>query len=299
MALPKEDDKDKKDPDDLKKVTVPDDNVDDDTGKNKDIDLDQDDEHKNLNKLPDNERNKAFAALRKEAAEAKAERDALKERMKEYEASVKQREENYIDRANREALAQQNRYNAPQREVIGGIPVPQTSKEWDELAETNWQAAVDLRSIMRARELQEQQRQNAKMSADLDESKNRVLKTHPELNDETSIKTKYFRKVLDSNPEYLRMSKGPILAMRDMEELMIEDGIPAEEVYSSRSIKQVVDRTINDRKTLSGSGGKGSSGDTNKRTVSLTKDEQEFCKSQGLSFEDYAREKLSKERKVS
>jgi hypothetical protein len=246
----------------------------------KTLDLDEEDAiDKELQGLD----NKAFAAMRREAAEAKKERDALKQRIADYEKRATQ------------PAPQAQVYNpapAQNREVIGGIPVPQTKAEWDALARTNWQDAVDLRSVIKAREVHAEVRKVDTANRTMEESKQRVLSRHPELNDDNSEKTQIYRMVLDKNPEYLTMSKGPVLAMRDMEEEMETRGYTREQIFDS---SKAVARNEATRVTRGALTGGGRMPEKSGRTVQLSKDDLEFCKNNDLDPKDYAKEKLALE----
>jgi hypothetical protein len=229
---------------------------------------------------------KAFAAMRKEATEAKRERDALSKRIQEYEK-------------NRNTPAPQvappiNNIN-PNREVIGGIPVPETKEEWDALARRDWQAAVDLRSIISARKVRDEHVKTERATQALNESKEKVIQKHPELNDINTEKSKIFLNILDRNPEYLTMSKGPILAMRDMEDEMEALGYSKEQIFETKKIANVNEATRINRGALT-SGGRMVE-KSNGRTVQLSKDDLEFCKNMGLDPVDYAKERLNREGK--
>ena len=246
----------------------------------KTLDLDEEDatdkEFKSLD-------NKAFAAMRREAAEAKRERDALKTRIADYEKRAAQP-------APQPAVYQPP--PNPNREMIGGVPVPQTKQEWDALARHDWQTAVDMRSIIAARRVQEDVKRVDTSTRVMEDSKQRVLSRHPELNDGASEKSKIYLEVLDKNPEYLTMSKGPVLAMRDMEEEMEARGYTREQIFDNKKAVARNEATRVNRGALT-SGGRMPAGQG--RTVQLSKDDLEFCKTQGLDPKDYAKEKLALE----
>jgi len=260
----------------VKDIDVPDDQVDD--VKEKDIDLDEEDTNDEEFKKLDN---KAFAALRKEAADAKREREELRRKVSEYEKRP-------VQRVEQAPVVDTNK----RREMIGGIPVPETKEEWNKLAREDWQAAVDLRSIINARKVADEVRSVERTSRTLDEAKNKVLQKHPELADGTTEKGKIYLNILERNPEYLTMSKGPILAMRDMEDEMESLGYTRDQIFASKKVVAQNEATRVSRGALT-SGGK--MPEKTARTVSLSKDDLEFCKSQGIDPKDYARERLQLE----
>lgn len=258
-------------------IEVPADDV--DTSKPKDIDLDAEDTNDAEFKKLDN---KAFAAMRKEAADAKRERDEMRKKINDYEkrpAPVAQPAPVVQDPNRR-------------REIIGGVVVPETKAEWDALARQDWQAAVDLRSIISARKVQEESRKVEQTTRSLDESKNKVLQRHPELADANSEKGKIYLNILERNPEYLTMSKGPVLAMRDMEDEMESLGYTKEQIFDSKKVVAQNEATRISRGALTNSG---RMPEKSARTVTLSKDDLEFCKTQGIDPKDYARERLELE----
>jgi len=252
----------------------------DDTPADKTVDLDEEDTNDAEFKKLDN---KAFAALRKEAAEAKKQRDELSRKVKDYES--------------RQATPPVHRETQPKdlrnREIIGGVVVPETKEEWDALARKDWQTAVDLRSIISARKVRDEHVQVERATRTLDESKNKVIQRHPELEDVNSEKSKIFLKILDQNPEYLTMSKGPILAMRDMEEEMESLGYTRDQIFDNKKVLASNEAKRISRSSLTNSGKIVDS--PSGRKVQLSKDDMEFCKSQGIDPVDYAKQKLELE----
>jgi hypothetical protein len=245
----------------------------------KEVDLDEEDAKVADFKKLDQQ---AFYALRKEAAEAKKEREELRKRVADYEKQAKApvpQPAPVVDTTRR-------------REMIGGIPVPETKAEWDALARSDWQAAVDLRSIIKAREVTGEVRKAELAARTLDESKNKVLQRHPELADAQTEKGKIYLEILDRNPEYLTMSKGPILAMRDMEDEMESRGFTKDQIFDSKKAAAQSDATRVSRGALTAAG---RMPEKSARTVTLSKDDLEFCKSQGIDPKDYAKERLNLE----
>lgn len=259
-------------------IEVPDDDA---TPTEKEVDLDEEDTNDADFKKLDN---KAFAALRKEATDAKREREELRKKVSDYEK-----------RAAPSAPVVAAPVTDPnrRREVIGGITVPETKAEWDALARNSWQDAVDLRAIIKSREVRDEHLRVEKTNRELDESKNRVMQRHPELADANSEKGKIFLSILDKNPEYLTMSKGPILAMARMEDEMEALGYTKEQIFYTKKAAAQTEATRVTRGALTSSG---RMPEKSGRTVTLSKDDMEFCKTQGIDPKDYARERLELEK---
>lgn len=229
--------------------------------------------------------NKAFAAMRIKNREL----------AKQVEEAKKEREELARLRAERQAApvadeVQEQRVPRNRR-VINGIPVPETEKEWDDLARRNWRTAVDLRSIVNAEQVNEQVYQQREAARVMEDSKQKVLSKHPELNDASTEKSQVYLQILRENPEYLRMAKGPMIAMREMEERMSEAGTLGD-VSKAHADGARSEAARQQRVAVVASGGK-VSGTPGAKTVTLTKDELEMCEHSGLDPKAYAKQKLA------
>jgi hypothetical protein len=128
--------------------------------------------------------------------------------------------------------------------------------------------------------LDEDRRKNAYFSTfekTLEDSKARVLKRHPELEDQASIKSQVMLEILNQKPDLTTNPYGPIIAMNEMEDELERRGYkekPAPRVATVSSLPQtrVVPQTS--------------------KTVTLTKDEIEFCKEHNIDPKIYAQNKL-------
>jgi hypothetical protein len=171
-----------------------------------------------------------------------------------------------------------------------GVSIPQSDAEWDILAKKDWKLAVDMRSHVQAQEIVRQNSQLTANNSVLEKSKERVIARHPELNDQSSEKTKIYLRILQENPQYLQDPKGPVHAMRDMEEYM-EDvlGYTPEEIVKAR--KEGERRATDRQRRVDLSSSKGRTSLTGGNTVTLSKDELEFCKYHNIDPKEYARNK--------
>jgi hypothetical protein len=266
----------------LEDVVVPEEEA--DPAAPKVVNLDEEDENDRIAKLDRKSQNDAFAAMRKEAAEAKREREELKKKVADYEARMNQPQ----------AQPQTAQYVPPQgqREHIGGVPVPQTKAEWDALARQDWQQAVSLMSVIKSREEYAKYRGAERSAVTMEESKQRVLQRHPELADVSSDKSRIFLSILDRNPEYLTMSKGPIVAMREMEEELEAKGYTRDQIFDSKKVQAQQEAT---RVTRGSRTGGGKMPEKQGRTIQLSKDDLEFCRANDLDPKDYAKERLAME----
>ena len=169
------------------------------------------------------------------------------------------------------------------------VGVPKTPEEWDALAEKDWRKAVDLRSETNARRIIKEAQTFSSNEKNLLESKQRVLARHPELNDNNSEKSKIFLQICQDNPDYLANSRGPVYAMRDMEDRMEMMGYKKEEIVSAEKAgaKRESDRL--NRIALGSNKAREISSDTSK--VVITADEMEFCKYHDIDPKEFARNK--------
>ncbi len=195
--------------------------------------------------------------------------------------------------------AQQARVSTPQyappaqpqqyqeRPLFKGKPIPQTDDEWNQLAQTDWRLAVDMRAHERAQEIIQASSNIAKSNSILEESKKKVLDRHPELANGESEKAKIYMKIIQENPQYLTDPRGPVHAMRDMEEYM-EDvlGYERSEIISARREGADKERMRLNRTALVSSAGRTAMKPGN--TVVLSKDDLEFCKFNGIDPKEYA-----------
>lgn len=242
----------------------------DDKG-DEDLEIDLDDEDDvEAAKRAERDRNKAFAAMRIENKQLKESVDNLSQQVQGISKP------------------------APvQRPAPTGLP--QTDAEWDDLAEKDWKKAVDLRSIQNAQNIVQQQKAAASAMSTLEKSKQRVLALHPEIDDDNSEKAKIFKNIINENPDYLNLPKGPLYAMRDMEDYMENElGYKRSEIRNAEDKGAKREASRQNRIILNKGSGRVNAG--SKNTVVLSRDELEFCKFQEIDPKEYARnkKKLSK-----
>jgi hypothetical protein len=162
--------------------------------------------------------------------------------------------------------------------------------EWDTKLQKDWkstvremarQEAAELRKIETAQQQAEYQRQQSLNL--LENNKRQVLTKHSELNDEGSAKADIYRTILQEKPEYLNNPFGPVLAMRDMEDRLREQGImdtPTQQIVQKEVARQA--------RTGASVLPKGTSASGNQR-ITLSKEQKEFCDANGLKYENYGR----------
>ena len=191
-----------------------------------------------------------------------------------------------------DALARQNQEFS---ERLKTIPQKQEKREEeldeiDKLAEKDWKAAVRKLADERATELfkkhqdeyVEAQKKQAKLS-ELEKSKSTVMARYPNIEDETTEESKFYREVLSQDSSLLSNIHGPEIAMYRMEEHMRSLGkVP-------KPVKQMVEKEVNrlTRASVSNVTGRPA---TNGNKITLTAEQQEFCDHNGIRYEDYARQ---------
>jgi len=240
------------------------------------IDLD---EEEDKSSREEKDRNKAFASMRIENKQLKDSVDKLNQTVSELSNTS----------AQKTSIKAEDTYS----------DIPKTDEEWDKLAQTDWKKAVDLRSIQNAQNILKQQQHAEKSESTLTESKQKVLAVHPELNDNNSEKAKIYLSILDQNPDYLTQPRGPLYAMRDMEDYMENTlGYKRGEIRSAEKAGAQREASRQNRIVLNKGAGRSGTETTGNKVV-LSKDEMEFCKFQEIDPKEYAKnkQKLSKSHK--
>jgi len=228
------------------------------------VDLDEEDDEE------DTPANKAFAAMRVENRELKRTVDELK---------------TAVEGINTRPDA------APATSSIidSNDPRNWSEAQWDDLAKSDWKKAVDLRSKLQAEEINREVTHTTEFNRVLEESKQKVLTRHPELNNPNSEKAKVYRNIVVANPEYTNQKKGPLSAMYEMEEYMEKNmGYKREEIIKAELQGRQAEAARTNRVQLTSISGHNLS-EGNK--VTITKDEMDFCKLQGIDPKVYATNK--------
>jgi len=176
-------------------------------------------------------------------------------------------------------------YQPPQRVQQDGAKDP-----YDEMVEKDWKQAV--RTLAREeaqaeRRIQIQQDYQAKLEQQkvtlLEQSKQKVLAKYPDINDQDSEIAKKYMRILNQNQDYLRNDRGPILAMRDMEDELRDEGRLDE--VSRKAVEKEVNRQVRTGATTLP---KPSNGAGSPNKISLTREQKELCDNHNMRYEDYA-----------
>jgi len=253
---------------------------DDDTGDDEgSVEIDLDEEDDDGTQTPSD---KAFAAMRVENKELKQTVDALKQsvdnlnQVDDTPAYVPPTDTNKYDPNNSRTW---------------------TEQQWDDLAKTDWKKAVDLRSQIQAEDRIQQSTNTTEFNKVLEDSKQKVLIRHPELNDPTSEKSKVFKNIVTANPDYTNQKKGPLSAMYEMEDYMEKNmGYKREDIVKAELRARQDESDRQGRVQLTSTTGRNIS-EGNK--IIIAKDELDFCKLQGIDPKVYAanKKRLAKENK--
>ena len=173
-------------------------------------------------------------------------------------------------------------------------------KEVEQVAQTNWQKAVDMRAEKvaeriaeqklqeRVKKYQEEQVQSYKTQL-VERSKSFVLSQYPQLADENSEEARVFNQVWNENQSLWQNPEGFRLAMYEMEERMRSSG------RTPNRVKQEVDKEVRRQLRAGASSVVGRS--VNNGKVTLTKEQLEVCEQLGIKPEAYAKTMRSLENK--
>lgn len=163
----------------------------------------------------------------------------------------------------------------------------------DELVQKDWKAGVA--KVVEGVLTQQNQRNQALTAEQMEarlrqDSINKVVERHKELNDPDSEKTKIFQKVLDENPDYKSNPRGPLLAAYEMENRL-----------KSHDTINSADRTeraqVKDTRSRAAGVPQGSSAGT-KSAYLLSRADMDFCKLNNINPENYKKYRGIKEATV-
>lgn len=162
--------------------------------------------------------------------------------------------------------------------------------EIDVLAQKDWKSAVNKLAEMKFSQLKEEEKrqigeeqQRLNISQKLERNAKAVLEKHPDLNDQTSEKSQIWHSILDNNPDWRTSPDGPLLVMYEMENELRKrgydlDGVESKVEKEVMRVARASSSSLPSSKSLSG---------TNK--IVLTKEQRDFCDTNGISYENYAR----------
>ena len=167
--------------------------------------------------------------------------------------------------------------------------------ELDELVEKDWKAAVrklsrsEYEEARKSEQIElEQKVKVSKFNETLDKSKAMVIEKYADLNDPQSELSQTYLKVVQQHPDYLQNEFGPVLAMRDMEDVLKAEG------RLDSFTKKVVDKEVL-RQTRAGVSSVVKGGSPQGNSSTITAEEKEMCDNMGVKYEVYlANKRLQK-----
>jgi hypothetical protein len=162
--------------------------------------------------------------------------------------------------------------------------------EIDKLAQADWKAAVRKLSaqeiqtaLAQERKKMEEQSQVFQVQQMMDRNAEMAISKHPELNDELSEKRQVFNQVLENNPRWRLSPDGPLLAMYAMEDELRKQG------YDLGDTKNKKEDERNRLMRVSASSLPASKEVPSTGKITLTREQREFCDTNGMTYEQYAR----------
>ena len=177
------------------------------------------------------------------------------------------------------------------RQTKQTAPEPEPAlDELDQLAQKDWKLAVKKLAQEEAKKLYseeqhkiQRQAQETEFKGLLQTNEEKVLSRYPELNDSASEHSQIWFEILNKNPRWRASPDGPILVMREMEDVLRGKGY---DIDGSRS--KAVE---SERKRLASA--QATTLETSRATPSnkviLSKEQREFCDTNGITYETYAR----------
>lgn len=176
--------------------------------------------------------------------------------------------------------------------IVAPKPAAQDKDNLDELLEQgNWRTPVETvaekaveKALAKQRDEEALKAQEAKRLDTLERSKASVTAKYPDIEDQKSEVAQRYMKILNEHPEYLSNEFGPVLAMRDMEDNLRQEG-RLDEFTKKKVAEEVERRTRTNASSIPKSSGTPSSSGK----VVLTKEDRELCDRMGIRYEDYAR----------
>lgn len=216
------------------------------------------------------------------------------EEVKEVKPEVKAKPE--VDHFKNKVYAQDRIISKLQKEIEDlkvekKPPEPeQTLDELDKLAQTDWKEAVRRLSAQEAKKLYSETQQKIQTEAQererlqlLQENEQKVLNKYPELNEATSEHSQIWFDVLNKNPRWRNSPDGPILVMREMEDVLRGKGYDIDG-RTTKEVKKEQERLIRASATSLETPRNAPS-----NKVVLTREQREFCDINGITYEEYAR----------
>ncbi len=178
-------------------------------------------------------------------------------------------------------------------EILNPKPLATGDDDIDKLVEKDWKlgvAKVVKNVLAEERTATQVQSEQQMINNILQESKEKVLAKHSELSDPESEKAKIFLQVLEENPDFKVNPRGPLLAAYEMENRLKQRGTIESEAKETPKVPSAAKESRAKAASIPAGTPAG-----NKNGYTLTKQDMDFCRLNGINPENYRRLKGQKE----
>lgn len=179
--------------------------------------------------------------------------------------------------------------NEKLEKLIPKAPEPKPD-DLDELVQKDWKLGVRevVKSVLTEHSAKKEAESAEQFEARIrQESISKVMSAHPDLSDPSSEKAKTFQKVLEENPDFVTNPRGPILTMYEMQNRLNQHG-------NINTGGEKVSKEVRSRATSVPAG----TSPSGKSNYSLSKQDMDFCRLNGINPENYKKLKGLKEAQV-
>lgn len=227
-------------------------------------------------------------------------KDVKEPEKKEYNPDeIKKITEEAVKKATAPLYYEMRQLKQPKTEPVTPKAPEVPADEWDQKIQKDWKGTVrelarqEHQEIRKAeREAEKAENEKQKNTDLLESNKRKVLERHPELNDTDSEKASLYRQIVTENPAYVFNPFGPVLAMRDMEDRMREDGRMVDE-----PTKKIVEKEISRQTRANGTQAPSGTKSTGNKVI-LTSQEREYCDRMNMKYEEFAKMKQATSRNM-
>ena len=215
------------------------------------------------------------------------------EKLEEALSKAAQKQSNSISYIGRQVETLLKRFDETSK--VSVTPIGAVAKDnYDELLEKgDWRTPItslarditreELQKAIQIQREEETKRQSeANKVTALESSKKKVLDRYPDLADSNSDLSTRYMTVLNSHQEYLTNEYGPLLAMRDMEDELRNEGRLDE--YSKKAVDKEVERRARTQASVLPRVTRSSP-----KTIVLSREQKEYCDHNNMDYAEYAK----------
>lgn len=167
-------------------------------------------------------------------------------------------------------------------------PVEKVPDDLDKIVQENWQAGVEgvVERVLTRREVKTQAETQTQFESRIrQESINKLMERHKELADPNSEKSLEVKKILEEHPDYVNNPRGPLLTAYELENRLQARG----------NINNGGENKVNKEVRARAAGIPAGTSPANKGNYSLSKQDMDFCRLNGINPENYKRNKSLRE----